>query len=119
VTLEELQHHEQVALIALLGLMARLDLQATPDEVELLRRVASEIGAERFEAASGEAARLPDGAAILRAASKVERPEAREVIFELLYDMAITDTIVEREGQMLDQLAELWGLPKRSSAPEE
>lgn len=113
-TLEELEKHEQVALIALLGLMARLDLQASADEVELLRRVASEIGAERFEAASAEAAQLPDGAAILRAAAAVERPEAREVIYELLYDMAVTDSIVEQEDKMLEQLADLWELPQRA-----
>jgi hypothetical protein len=115
-TLEELEQHEQVALVALLGLMARLDLQATDDELDLLQRVASEIGTERFEAVASEAASLPDSGAILRAAAKVERIEAREVIYELLYDMAITDSIVEREGEMLDHLAELWNLPKRSAA---
>ena len=52
-------------------------------------------GQTRFEAARDAAANLSDGAAILRAAASIERAEAREVIFELVYGIAVRDTIAE------------------------
>jgi hypothetical protein len=113
-TLTELEHHEQVALLALLGLMARLDGQASGEEVELLNRIMSELGNEAFESAAREAAQLPDGEAILMTAGEVKRPEAREVLFELLFEMAVKESIVEREARVLDFLAETWELPQRA-----
>ena len=59
------------------------------------------------------AAALVDNAAILRAAGEVERPEAREVIFELVYDIAVRDTIAESEAALLNELAAAWKLPQR------
>ena len=113
-TLAELEHHEQVALLALLGLMARLDGQASGDELELLNRIVGELGQEAFESAAREAAQLPDAEAILMTAGEVTRPEAREVLFELLFDMAVLESIVEREAKVLDWLAETWELPQRA-----
>jgi hypothetical protein len=102
-----------VALVALLGLMARLDLNATDAEVGVLRRIAEEVGHERFADIVREATPL-EGLEILEYARKsVIRPEAREVIYELLYEMALHDTIIGREAELLDRLAEMWGLPAR------
>jgi hypothetical protein len=113
-TLAELEHHEQVALLALLGLMARLDGQVSGDEVELLNRILGELGPDAFEKAAHEAAQLPDAEAILLSAGLVTRQEAREVLFELLFDMATRESIVEREAVVLDWLTETWQLPPRS-----
>lgn len=112
-TLDDLSQPEQVVLLALVGLMARMDGSVSQDELELLEQIADEIGAERFDAARDEAASLADGAAILRAASRVDRPEAREVIFELVYGIAIRDTIAASEAEMLNRLASAWELPQR------
>jgi hypothetical protein len=117
-TLAELEHHEQVALLALLGLMARLDGQATGDEVAILNRIMTELGSEAFESAAREAAQFPDGESILMSAGEVTRPEAREVLFELLFEMAVKESIVEREAKVLDFLAETWELPQRGGASE-
>jgi hypothetical protein len=35
------------------------------------------------------------------------------VIFELVYGIAVRDTIAESEAVMLNELAALWGLPQR------
>ena len=112
-TLDDLSQPEQVVLLALVGLMARMDGSVSQDEMELLEQIADEIGEKRFEAARDAAANLADGAAILRAAGSVERPEAREVIFELVYGIAVRDTIAESEAVLLNELATLWGLPQR------
>lgn len=112
-TLDDLSQPEQVVLLALVGLMARMDGSVSQDELELLEQIADEIGEARFEAARDAAGALDDSAAILEAARSVERLEAREVIFELVYSIAVRDTIAVSEAAMLNQLAALWGLPQR------
>jgi len=112
-TLDDLSQPEQVVLLALVGLMARMDGTVSQDELALLEQIADEIGPERFEASRDAAAALDDGAAILRAAGNVTQPEAREVIFELVYGIAVRDTIAESEAALLNELAALWGLPQR------
>ena len=112
-TLDDLSQPEQVVLLALLGLMARMDGSVSEAELQLLEQIADEIGEKRFEAARDAAAALSDGGAILGAAASIERMEAREIIFELAYDIAVRDTIAESEAALLNQLAVLWGLPQR------
>lgn len=112
-TLDDLSQPEQVVLLALVGLMARMDGSVSQEELDLLEQIADEIGPKRFEAARDAAAALDDSKAILQAASEVQRPEAREVIFELVYGIAVRDTIAESEAAMLNELAALWGLPQR------
>jgi len=114
-TLDELEQHEKVVLLALLGVIARMDGQASGDEIELLSRVGRELGAGAFEAAAAEAAEL-EGAELRAEVERVTRPEAREVIYELLYEMATRETISEQEGEFLDWLGDAWGLPRRTGA---
>ncbi len=115
-TLDDLSQPEQVVLLALVGLMARMDGSVSQEELELLEQIADEIGEERFEAARDQAAALADGSSILRAAASVERQEAREVVFELVYGMAIQGTIADSEAALLNELATLWQLPQRIGA---
>jgi hypothetical protein len=112
-TLDDLSQPEQVVLLALVGLMARMDGSVSEDEMELLEQIADEIGEKRFEAARDAAAALEDGGAILQAAGTIVRPEAREIVFELVYSIAVRDTIAESEAALLNELAALWGLPQR------
>ncbi len=112
-TLDDLSQPEQVVLLSLVGLMARMDGSVSQEELELLEQIADEIGEERFEAARDAAAALGDGAAILSAAAGVERGEAREVILELVYGVAVQGTIADSEAALLNELATLWGLPQR------
>ena len=51
-TLAELEHEEVVALLALLGLMARLDGQVSGDEMDLLTRVVSAEARSRGQQAA-------------------------------------------------------------------
>ena len=113
-TLEELSEAEQIVLLALVGLTARLDGNVTETEVAWIDRISEHIGEERFEAVRDAAANFGDPAAILEAARGVTRPEAREVIYELVYDTASSDTIAEGESDLLARLAKLWDLPERA-----
>lgn len=112
-TLDDLSQPEQVVLLALVGLMARMDGSVSEDEMDLLEQIADEIGEKRFEAARDAAAGLADGNAILGAAASVDRLEAQEIIFELVYGIAVRDTIAPSEAALLNKLAELWKLPQR------
>jgi len=113
-TLEELSEAEQVVLLALVGLTARLDGNVSETEVAWIERISDHIGQERFESVRDAAAAFSDPDAILEAAGGVTRPEAREVIYELVYDTAISDTLAERESDLLSRLARLWELPERA-----
>jgi len=115
-TLDDLSQPEQVVLLALVGLMARMDGSVSQDELDLLEQIADEIGEQRFEATRDAAAALADGAAILRAAAGVTRQEAREVVFELVYGITVRDTIADSEAALLNELAALWQLPQRVGA---
>jgi hypothetical protein len=112
----ELEHRELVTLLATLGLMARLDGDASSEETEFLDQIASEVGEQRFGKAATEAAQFADAEAIVRSAAQVTRAEARELIYSLLFDMAVRESIVAREAELLDKLASIWGLPQRAGA---
>jgi hypothetical protein len=113
-TLEELSEAEQIVLLALVGLTARLDGNVSEIEVAWIDRIADHIGQDRFEAVRDAAANFGDPDAILEAARGVTRPEAREVIYEMVYDIASSDTIAEGESDLLSRLAKLWDLPQRT-----
>lgn len=114
-TLEELSETEQIVLLALVGLAARLDGNVSEIEVGWINRISEHIGQERFEAVRDAAANFDHPDAILEAARGVTRPESRQVIYELVYDIASSDTIAERESDLLGRLAKLWDLPERAA----
>lgn len=109
VEIHELEPHEQVALVALLGLMARLDFQDEAAIEHEVDELAASIG-PRFVEIADAATSLSDGRAILDAAAKVKRPDARSLIFETLYRRAAAETIVDSEQQMLERVAQIWHL---------
>ena len=105
-----LSESEQMVLLALVGLLARADGRLSQTEMTTLDRLRLALTPERFQHIRDEAAALADDAAVLNAAQKVTRPEAREAIFGVLYEMAIPDTIDPSEVALLEQVAALWGL---------
>ena len=69
------------------------------------------MGAGEFRALFGEACRkLPTDDAVRKAAEAVVRPEAREILFAILRDVAASNGIVPEEQAILDWLLERWGL---------
>jgi hypothetical protein len=112
-TLAELEHAERVVLLAMLGLIMRVDGEVSMDETELLESIGSEFGDEDFRKAASQAAQFADAEAILRGAAHVTRVEARELIFELLYEMAQRESFTAREAEVLVRLASSWELTQR------
>jgi tellurite resistance protein len=105
-----LSDSEQTVLLALVGLLARADGRLSQTEMSTLEKLRSALTTERFQQIRDAAAALANDEAILNAARGVTRPEAREVIFGVLYEMAIPDVIDPSEVALLEQVAALWGL---------
>ena len=101
---------EQTVLLALVGLLARADGRLSQTEMTTLEELRRVLTPERFQKIRDDAAALADDAAILNAAREVTRPEAREAIFGVLYEMAIPDTLDPSEIAILERISELWGL---------
>jgi len=110
-----LSEPEQVVLLSLVGLLARADGRLSQTEMSTLEQLRRAIEPERFQRVRAAAGDLEDGAAIMSAAEGI-RPEARELIFSVLYEMAIPDTIAPAEVELLEKLAALWGLQSPLSA---
>jgi uncharacterized tellurite resistance protein B-like protein len=105
-----LSESEHVVLLALVGLLARADGRLSQTEMSTLEKLRRELTPERFQRIRDDAAALDDDAAVLNAARAITRPEAREAIFGVLYEMAIPDTIDPSEVTLLEKVAALWGL---------
>jgi len=105
-----LSEPEQVVLLALVGLLARADGRLSQTEMSTLDKLRLSLEPERFGRVRDAAGELDGGAAIMKAAEGVTRTEARELIFGVLYEMAIPDTIAPVEVEFLEKLAALWGL---------
>jgi len=105
-----LSETEQTVLLALVGLLARADGRLSQTEMSTLEQLRRALTTERFQQVRDKAAALSDDEAILNAAGAVTRPEAREAIFGVLYEMAIPDVIDPSEVAVLERVAALWGL---------
>ena len=105
-----LSESEQTVLLALVGLLARADGRLSQTEMSTLEELRRVLPPERFQQIRDQAAALADDEAILNAARAVTRPEARETIFGVVYEMAIPDTIDPSEIAILERVAALWGL---------
>jgi hypothetical protein len=109
-SVRELTESEQVVLLALVGLMARADGSVSEPEMEVLDELREGIGPDRFGNVRDAAAGYDGAEAILQAAAKIERPAARDVIFQILVAMAAPDSIAANEAELFRRLAKLWGL---------
>jgi uncharacterized tellurite resistance protein B-like protein len=109
--MDELTREEEVALIGLLKAVIQADKQLSFEENEELKRVATQMGADRFHERVTEAKQLFKTLGDIKTyAQKVERPEARERIFAFVREMARQDGVIEPEEELLTWLAETWGV---------
>lgn len=108
-TPEALTDNELELLIGLLMVAVNADDVYTSAEAGLLKRVATEIGRERFVAA-GERLRerCPDPQSVLAAVDEVQRPAARALIRTLVTEACEVDGVARQEEHLLTWLARRW-----------
>lgn len=113
-TLRDLDPIEAEALATLVRAIVAADGRLDEEERDALQRLAAEAGEERFWDMMDRAAADMNGPeAVLGVASRVERSEARELIYGALVDLAIAGTIQPSEDAILTRLSELWGIEAR------
>ena len=118
-TLLDLTHDEQLALIGLVRLMIRLDGQFSPGEAQQLDGIVGELGEETFSTLVDEANEtFRDTDALRDRAAAIERKEARELIYGTLLDLAVHDGVAFGEADLLEWLQKTWQLPDPEFAPE-
>jgi uncharacterized tellurite resistance protein B-like protein len=108
--LSDLTEDERIALVALVLQLIRADGITTEDELEELRALGVEMGPKHFDAAYTRARDQFETheEALEFARRAVERPEAQELVYTVLFDMAATDGIAKLERPLLDDVRSMW-----------
>jgi hypothetical protein len=109
--INELTHDERLLLVGLLEMVVNADQVLSEEEDRALKRIAAQVGAEAFQAAIQEAdARFTGPEDIRQLALAIQRPEARELIFTAIQEVAVSDEVTIEEMQLVNWLADLWDL---------
>lgn len=107
----ELDEGELLVLAGLLRLLVRLDGMASAPELATVDALAVELGRDRFDELIQRAAReMPHDREVREAALRIERPEARVLIYATLFEIAASDSILQQESSLLEWLRENWRL---------
>ncbi|MBN8609433.1 MAG: TerB family tellurite resistance protein [Deltaproteobacteria bacterium] len=110
--LSDLTADEKLVLGALIRLMVRADGRFTEEEEQRIQEIGADVGSaeELWRAVSESAQRYTSEAATKTAIPSVTRPEARTMIFDVLFGVATADTIAPGEQAILDSLREAWDI---------
>lgn len=109
--LADMNDAEKQALGSLVRVMVQVDGSFSPDESEELADAADDLGAEEFWKLVERAGELDlSEKAVKAAAVGVQRREVQEAIYGVLFSVAVAGSIDARETELLDWLAETWGL---------
>ena len=109
--LSDMTASEKQALGTLVRVIVGLDGEYSLDESAQLQEAAVELGEdEMWELLRTTGRQHHTEEIVQEQAREVERPEARETIYGVLFNIAAAGSIVKQEGQLLDQLAETWNL---------
>jgi hypothetical protein len=107
--LADLNQDEQIALAGLLEFVVLASGHVTEDEQQEIDVIVEALGGGKYRKAVEEVdKRFPDELAFRTFLSKVERQEAREIIYGTVMEAAMTDTVEGRESALLDWLAKEW-----------
>ncbi len=116
--LADLNKDEQIALAGLLELVVLASGHATPDEESEIDAIVEALGEENYRAAVAEVdKRLADEQALRSFLRKIERQEAREIIYGTVIEAAMTDTVEGRESELLTWLAKEWNVEVKYEEP--
>jgi hypothetical protein len=111
VELEDLNHEERVALLALLQKVVAADGQVSDGEREEIAMMVDAFGEDGYRTAFDEAGANFGNAESLKAFLKgAGRPEARELIMGMVLETAIPGAIEGHESELIDWLGKTWGI---------
>lgn len=110
-SLRTLPEIEAIAFAALVRAVVAADGRIDDEEREALQHIAVEYGEDAFWALMDRAASHMDGPDAVQAlALRVERLEARALIYGVVLDLAIAGSIQPSEDAILGWLTGAWGI---------
>jgi hypothetical protein len=102
---------EKLALVALLKRFVSEDGEVSDDEVDAIGSVSAALGADEYRRLVDEAdARLAGDDEMRTFLESITRQEARDTIYEIVFEAAAGEALQGLEPDMLDWLAETWGI---------
>jgi hypothetical protein len=117
--LGDLNQDERLALVALIEATAQADRKVSDEEEGVLGEVVEALGTEAYQAAVDKADHRFRGEDDLKAFLKgITRPEAREIIYGTVLELAMSDVVTGHEPALLSWLAETWDLESRLESEE-
>jgi len=109
--LGDLTHIEQLALLGLVQFIGESNRDVTEEESDAIAEIVAVLGAEHYRKVAAEAdERFADEESLRNYLQTAGRPEARELIYGHALEFAMGDTIQASESELLDWLAEQWGI---------
>ncbi len=118
--LSDMTASEKQALGTLVRVIVTLDGEYSLEESTQLQQAATELGEDEFWDLIRKTGRQHHTEEIVQAqAREVERQEAREMIYGVLFSIAAAGSIVSQEGHLLDQLSATWDLGPATVIPTE
>lgn len=111
-TLADLTEDEKLVLGALIRLMVRADGRFTEEEEQRIHEIGEAIGGAEalWRVVSDSAQRYTSEAATFAAIPTVTRQDAREMLYDVLLDVARADAITAAEERVLARLREAWNI---------
>lgn len=108
--LDDLSKDEQLALGGLIRLMLRSDGEFTEAEEEKVNQVGGRLAdpGRLWSVISASAQSHMSDASIRTAAESVTRPEVRNLVREVLADVARDGSVTDTEQKLLDWLTSIW-----------
>ena len=106
-----LSREELLLLAAAVREMIKADGTVSDSEADAAAALARRLGLDNqtWNALWDEASReLPNVDAVMHAAAELRRNDAREIVYELLYEIATDGSIVDSEWDLLEWLDETW-----------
>jgi uncharacterized tellurite resistance protein B-like protein len=117
--LTQLTAEERIALVALLEFVIESDGRVSEDEADRIDAVVAAIGEDAYRTAAAEVDRRFEDEDGLRAfLPSITRPEARELIYGVILEAAISDAVNARESELLEWLADVWQIASQIDEPE-
>jgi len=108
-TLKELSHDEQLALVALTEVAVISDRTITDQEVAQVEAIVDELGEDAFHQLAEEAESLFAERTALKAFLKtIASPDARELILGTVLSETLADTLPHEQAEFIDWLAKEW-----------
>jgi len=116
--LADLNKDEQIALAGLLEFVVLASGHVTEDEQAEIDAIVDALGEESYRAAVEEVDKRFSNEETLRSfLRKIDRQEAREVIYGTIMEAAMTDTVEGRESELLTWLAKEWNVEVKFEEP--